>query len=306
MNLTVRYKKTFDHSPKVGVALSGGGLRGAAHIGVLKTLFQANIPIHFIAGTSAGAVVAAMFACGYPPYEIEKMSYELPLPHLIDLNVKMSDLIRYGVKWLLTGKFKTWSVLPKGLVKGEKVERFLMDILGSRTFRQTRIPLAIPAVDVYTSDTVFFTTPQPGLPTIPHTRFIHNAAVYEAVRASIAIPGIFFPKIFRNMLLVDGGVKDNVPTDVLHYLGAEIIIAIDLSYDGQPNYEIQTIGEILSQCLDIMRREINLLKSERYADFIIRPDFSGLSSKSLRQIPVCVKRGEQAGWKAVNDIKAVL
>ena len=305
MNVTIK-NKVSGRSPKIGLALSGGGLRGAAHIGVLKALTRSDIPIHMVSGTSAGAVIAAMFACGYSPYDMEKMCANLQLPQLIDLNVKMGDLIRYGVKLLLTGQFKVWSVLPKGLLKGEKAERFLMGIFGSRTMRQTGHPVAIPAVDVYTGNTIFFTTPQAGLPSLPNTRFIHTAPLYEAVRASIAVPGIFFPKMYRNMMLVDGGVKDNLPTDALHYMGADVIIAVDLSYDGQANYEIKTIGEILSQCLDIMGREITILKSERFAHVTIRPDLTGINGKNPRQLPACIKQGEQAGWRAVEAIKVLL
>lgn len=305
MRVIIRNKAS-NRIPRIGLALSGGGLRGAAHIGVLKALTRSNIPIHMLSGTSAGAVIAAMFACGYAPYDMEKMCASLQLPRLIDLHIKMGDLIRYGVKLLLTGQFKVWSVLPKGLIKGEKAERFLMDIFGSRTLRQTKYPVAIPAVDVYTSDTVFFTTPQAGMPALANTRFIHNAPLYEAVRASIAVPGIFFPKMYRNMMLVDGAVKDNLPTDVLHYMGADVIIAVDLSYDGQANHEIRTIGEILSQCLDIMGREITILKSERFANVTIRPDLTNITGKNPRQLPLCIQRGEQAGWEAVKAIKALL
>lgn len=305
MNVIIRNKAP-GRSPKIGLALSGGGLRGAAHIGVLKALTRSDIPIHLLSGTSAGAVIAAMFACGYSPYDMEKMCASLQLPRLIDLNVKMGDLIRYGVKLLLTGQFKVWSVLPQGLLKGRKAERFLMDIFGSRTLRQTRYPVAITAVDVYTSETVFFTTPLAGLPSLPNTRFIHNTPLYEAVRASIAVPGIFFPKMYRNMMLVDGAVKDNLPTDVLHYMGADVIIAVDLSYDGQANYEIKTIGEILSQCLDIMGREITILKSEHFANITIRPDLTGITGKDPHQLLACIKQGERAGWQAVEAIKAFL
>lgn len=277
--------------PKVGVALSGGGLKGTSHIGVLKAFADYNIPIDYISGTSAGAIVATMYACGYSPQQMQSIIQSINIPDLIDLKVTTSDLFKHGFKWMLSGKFRFWSVLPTGLLKGEKIEAILRKLWQQRTVRDTKLPVAITAVDLNSADTVFFTSPLPCTRSILNARYYHNALLCEAVRASISIPGVFFPKKYRGMTLVDGAVKNNLPTDILNHMGAEKIIAVDLGYTGQPNYEIDSVGEILMQCIEIMGREVTLMKSEQYADIIIRPQVAELNHKDFKQTNEFVKRG---------------
>lgn len=289
--------------PKIGLALSGGGLRGTSHIGVIRALIDHNIPIDYISGTSAGAVVATMYACGYSPQQMQLIIHDIDIPSLVDLKVTSSDLFKHGFKWLMSGKFRFWSVLPTGLIKGDKIEGFLTHLLHQRTVRDTKIPLAITAVDINSADTVFFTSPLPANRAILNARYYHNALLCEAVRASISIPGVFFPKKYRGMTLVDGAVKNNLPTDILNHMGADKIIAVDLGYSGQPNYEIESVGEILMQCIEIMGREVTLMKSEKYADIIIRPQSKDLNHKDLKQSNEFIKRGYHATMEKINEIR---
>lgn len=291
--------------PKIGVALSGGGLRGTTHIGALKALIDNKIPIDYISGTSAGAIVATMYACGYSPQQMQSIIKNIRVQDLIDLKVTTSDLFKHGFKWLMNGRFRFWSVLPTGLLKGDKIEKFLVSLWKQRTVRDTKIPLAITAVDINSADTVFFISPLPPNRTILNARYYHNAVLAEAVRASISIPGVFYPKKYRGMTLVDGAVKNNLPTDILHHMGADKIIAVDLGYSGQPNYEIDSVGEILMQCIEIMGREVTLMKSEQYADVIIRPTSYDLNHKDFKQANEFIKRGYQATLEKIRDIKAL-
>jgi len=291
---------------KIGLALSGGGMRGTAHIGVLKALAENNIPIDLIAGTSAGAIVAAMYACGQSPKQMEKIITQIDVPKLIDLKVTVSDLFKHGIKWMTSGMFRFWSVLPTGLIKGDKIEQCLAGFWKGRTVRDTVIPIAITAVDINSADTVFFTTPIPGSRAILNARYYHNTPLTEAVRASISIPGIFFPKKYRGMTLVDGAVKNNLPTDILKHMGADIVIAVDLGYAGQPNYSIKSVGQILIQCIEIMGREVTLLKAEQYADVIIRPSTADIDSQDLKKASLFIKRGEQAVKEKLGEIIGVL
>ncbi|WP_425060981.1 hypothetical protein SCACP_17470 [Sporomusa carbonis] len=299
-------KQQRNYRPKMGVALSGGGLRGTSHIGVLKALTDHNIPIDYISGTSAGAIVATMYACGYSPQQMQAIIQNIDIHDLIDLKVTTADLFKHGFKWLLSGKFRFWSVLPTGLIKGEKIEFFLSDFWHQKTVRDTKIPLAITAVDINSADTVFFTSPLPPNRAILNARYYHNTLLSEAVRASISIPGIFFPKKYRGMTLVDGAVKNNLPTDILVHMGAEKVIAVDLGYAGQPNYEISTVGEILMQCIEIMGREVTLIKSEQYADVIIRPQAYDLNYKDLKHASEFIRRGYHAALEKINEIKELL
>jgi NTE family protein len=172
--------------------------------------------------------------------------------------------------------------------------------------RDVDIPLAITAVDINSADTVFFTTPLRNSRTILNAKYHYDATLSDAVRASISIPGVFRPKKYNNMTLVDGAVKNNLPTDILHHMGANIIIAVDLGYSGHPNYNIDTIGEVLMQCLDILEREITLLKAEQHADVIIRPDIFDISFKDLRHINRCIHRGEKFANERIPEIKQLI
>lgn len=116
----------------------------------------------------------------------------------------------------------------------------------------------------------------------------------------------FTPKKYRSMTLVDGAVKNNLPTDILRHMGADIVIGVDLGYDGQANYDIKTVGEILIQCIEIMSREVTLLKAEQCADIIIRPSTADIHFKDLKQATVCIGRGEQAAHEKLAEIKAIV
>lgn len=292
--------------PRVGLALSGGGLRGTAHIGVLSTLCEHRIPIDMIAGTSAGAIIAALYATGYKPIQMKALAQDLKINELVDLKVTVGDLIKHGVKWLFSGKFRFWSVLPSGLIKGDKIERLFHSFWQEKTVRDTLIPLGITAVDINTADTVFFTTPIPGSRAILNAKYYHNTTLSDAVRASISIPGVFSPKKYRGMTLVDGAVKNNLPSDILRHMGADVVIAVNLGYDGEVQNDINTVGEILMQCIEIMGREVTLLKGEHLANVVIRPNVYDLNFKDPKYMPISISRGEAATKEKLSDIKKLL
>ncbi len=294
--------REYGRRPKVGVALSGGGVRGAAHIGVLRVLAENNIPVDMIAGTSAGAVIAALYACGYRARELETMAANLKVGELVDLKLTVGELFKQGMKWLFGSRSRFWSVLPGGFVKGDKIEHYLAGLVQRRTVKDTQIPLAITAVDIISGDTVFFVTPRDAWREILNARYFTATLLSEAVRASISVPGIFAPKKYRGMQLVDGAVKNNLPTDILHHMGAEVIIAVDLGYSGQHNEELRTVSEIVLQCIDIMNREVTLLKGVRYADVVIRPEVFDIGFKESGYLTQCIARGAKAAWAQIGEI----
>lgn len=292
--------------PKVGVALSGGGIRGLAHIGVLKTLVSCGVKIDMISGTSAGAIAAALFACGYTPHQMEQLARNIKTGELVDLRITVSDLFKYGIQSVMGGGTRFWSTIPNGIVKGDRIERYFSTLWADRTVRETIIPLAVTAVDIRTSDTIFFMTPVKRCKEMSHARYYHGATLTEAVRASISIPGVFYPKKYQNMALVDGAVKNNLPTDVLQAMGADIIIAVDLGYAGQTVGGLHSVGEILMHCIDIMNREVTLLKAEQHADVIVRPQVFDLDYRDLKQALAAIDRGERAARESMEQISALL
>lgn len=290
---------------KIGVALSGGGIRGLAHIGVLKGLISNGVHIDYISGTSAGAIVATLFACGYTPHQMEELARNIKSADLIDLKITTSDLFKYGIQSLLGNQTRFWSAIPNGIVKGDKIEKYFKSLWNNRNFQETVLPLAVTAVDINTANTVFFLTKHSKKRAILNARYIHSASLTEAVRASISIPGVFHPKKYQDMSLVDGAVKNNLPTDILAYMGADLIIGVDLGYAGQPVYNLHSVGEILMQCIDIMGREVTLLKSEQYADIIIRPDLADINFRDTKQAITAIKRGNESTVKEISNIFTV-
>jgi NTE family protein len=288
--------------PRIGVALSGGGLRGLAHIGVLKEIDKNHIPVHMIAGTSAGAVIAGLYSTGKNSTEMTELAQRVNIHELIDAKFSVHHLIKYGMKWLFTGKFRLLSVIPSGVIKGDRIEQYFHSLWGNQSVRDTNIPIAITAVDLNTAETIFFMTPLRSDAKILNAKYYYNIQLVDAVRASISIPGIFTPKDYLGMALVDGAVKNNLPADILREMGADVVISVDLGYDGQPNYSIQSVGEVLLQCIEIMSREVTLLKGRQHSDIVIRPQTFDISFANKGDINNCIERGAIAARELIPDI----
>lgn len=182
--------------PKVGLALSGGGARGLAHVGVLKALEEHGIPIDVLAGTSMGGVIAAGYAAGFSPNDIEVEARRL---------ASIRQLIGLVDRTVPRG----------GLLQGNKLTEYFCEWVGDKTFDQLRCPLGLVAVDIKGQKRVV----------------LREGSVVEAMRASMSIPGLFAPVERDGQLLVDGGLMDNLPAGVVRELGADVVIAVDLSFD---------------------------------------------------------------------------
>lgn len=204
-----------DYNPKIGLALGAGAARGIAHLGVLKTLEKNKIPIDYIAGSSMGALVGALYACGIEVDFLIKFANELKSKSWVDLCMPR-----------------------KGLISGKKVETMLQILTKNRTFEELKIPLAVVATDIERGEAVV----------------INSGNVAAAVRASISIPVAFQPVRMDGRLLVDGGVVDRVPVSVVRGMGADIVIAVDVNkfVSFQP---VHNIIDVMFQTLDIMGRQ---------------------------------------------------
>ncbi len=220
-------------TPKVGLALSGGTFRGMAHIGVLKALEDESIPIDMISGTSAGALAGACYARERKAAILEELMLGLDwrkLAGLIDLNLIL---------------------LWKGFVQGEKAKSFLSSIIGDIRFEDLEIPLSVVATDVQSMEEIV----------------INEGSVAEAVRASISMPMIFTPVKWRGRFLVDGGVVNPMPVNVVRNMGAEIVIAVNTVGIAQQKRRRQATKEVKnkpasypeSTRLSIVKRRLNSL-----------------------------------------------
>ncbi len=177
-------------SKKTGLALGSGAARGMAHIGVLKALESGGVKVDVLSGTSFGAFIAALYAAGVTVAQMEEVAR--------------------GVDWQQLAKLLDPTIPTSGLIDGRKLTRFMAEMLPARTFEELRIPLGVVATDVETGEAVV----------------IRRGNLLEAIRASVAFPGIFTPVRFGERFLIDGGLLNPVPVDVAYDLGAEVVIGV--------------------------------------------------------------------------------
>ncbi|NLK07742.1 MAG: hypothetical protein GX316_03460 [Firmicutes bacterium] len=295
--------------PTIGLALGGGGLRGVAHIGVLEVLQNHGLQIDMIAGTSAGSIVAMLHALGWLPQDM--------IDFVLELNVSdYADYINNVLAYILMGLHTVLDQLawphhwlppaPMGIIKGKRLERLLGTLSASKDFSQVKIPLFITATEICSGRLVCFCPPGfvAGLDSLrPEIIFTGESSLVKAVRASTAIPGVFQPARWQNRLLVDGGVKNNVPSDLLRWAGADLVIAVDLGFVSQANNDIDTILEIILQSLDIMGQTNTEIRLEQTADIIIQPKTGSASLSEVRKMPAMIETGRQAAvdvWPQID------
>jgi NTE family protein len=257
--LTLEEGISLKREPKIGLALGSGGARGFAHLGVLKVLSEEGIPISMIAGSSMGALVGSFYATG------------LGFDHL------------YKLATLFKRKYYLDFTVPKmGFIAGNRVKDFIKVFTRGKHIEDLDIPLSIVATDLYEGKKVVFT----------------KGPVADAVRASIAIPGIFVPE------KIDGGVIDRIPVSVVKEMGADLVIAVDVSHVKKTE-EITSIFDVILQSLDIMQDE--LVHHRKIAsDIMIRPHVEQYSSRAFKNIKEIIEIGENEARKHVNEIKELI
>ena len=298
--------------PIIGIALGGGGLRGTAHIGILEILQSKGLPIHMVAGTSAGSIIAMLYALGWTPKDMISFLSEVIIADYVDYAANVKTLFLMATKSILD-RFSLphrWlPPTPLGLVRGRKLEKMLSRLTGNQIFYQINFPLLITATDICSGRLVCFCPPglvQQLTPLRPEIIFSSDSSLAQAVRASTAIPGIFHPVIWQERLLVDGGVKNNVPSDLLRWAGADLVIAVDLGFDSQSSEKIDTILEILIQSLDIMGQTTTEIRLEQTADVVIQPRTGSVPLTDMTKVPHMIEVGRQAALDAWPQISLLL
>jgi len=285
----------------IGLALSGGGVRGAVHIGVIKALEENGIIPSFISGTSSGSIVASLYSASFNVNEIEELFKKNAKNMIVDFD--LSELFMY-VKSLMLNLHKN----VDGFIKGERIKKVLTDTFIQKDclhIKQMRIPIAIPAVDINTAKTVMFVSDKKNLYDKDDITYEDNIDVASAVRASISIPVLFKPYIINGKKLVDGGIKNSVPIDVLKQMGADKVIVVNLGYAGKMVSDIDDVLEIAVQALDIMTYQLSkpIIKE---ADYLLMPEVYDVKLIEVGRIPECIKRGYEFTLKKIPEIKKAL
>ena len=283
---------------KLGVALSGGGIRGIAHAGVLKALEDNDIKIDVIGGTSSGSLIAASYAMGYSPYYI----YLMFKRHAKEITQVESSPIVTGIGNFIFNK----KIAINGLKTGENIEEAYNNIAAKKGIKKisdiSRIPLVIPAVDIVDSEKYIFTNKIPE-GCREKNKYITDISIGKAVRASSSFPCVFSPCDFKKHKFLDGGVLDNIPVQEVRKQGADKVLAINFKADDVDNHS--NIMDIVMRTVDIMGNKISEENLEN-SDYIltVKTDKTGLLD--VEKVDNCYNYGYRAVVDNIEEIKKLL
>ncbi|KQY88482.1 esterase [Pelomonas sp. Root1444] len=247
--------------PRIGLALGGGAARGFAHIGVIQVLEENGIKVDLVAGTSAGSLVAALYASGKGGKEMQTLAEGMD-----------------------EGGITDWSFPLRGLIRGEALARFIRDKTGGKGIEQMALPLGIVATDLSDGSAILFRSGDTG----------------TAVRASSAVPAVFQPVRIGQREYVDGGLVSPVPVRFAREMGAQLVIAVDITSPPEKDPPGDAF-RMLMQTFAIMGRSINTFEL-READAVIRPRLDGVSSADF----TARRRAIQAGRDAAQAMLPLL
>lgn len=260
--------------PRIGLALGSGGAKGLAHIGVIKALNKHNIPIDYIAGSSIGAMIGAIYAAH---------------KNILDLETVIMGFNRSTSLSLLD------FTMQGGFLKGKKAEGFIAEMLGGAKFDTLQIPFAAVATDINTAESIIFT----------------SGNIVKAIRASIAVPAFFQPIMYKDHLLADGGLSNPVPVDIVKNMGADITIAVNLDsvYVEKPFKNAPSLSLIPMHTVNLLRHTL-AKQSVKTADVVILPPdifHVGIlgwkyifDNQKAQQI---IALGEEAAEQAIPEIR---
>ncbi len=253
-----------ERAKTIGIALGGGVVWGTAHIGVLEAIAQEGITIDAVAGSSAGSIVAALFAFGISLERIKARAEKL----------RMSDILKLRVPRM-------------GLASTEGIGALVREFLGDAKIEDAPIPLYIPATDLTTA--------------APH--LFEHVSVADAVMASSAIPGIFVPMKIDGHTYVDGSLLTDVPCQILKIRGIDFVIGVELVNKEQLKKEPTNIFDVITKSIQVIVNETRMERL-RFADVIIAPDVHDIGPFDFERVPLLIHRGKEAVSKHIELIRS--
>ena len=250
--------------PRIGLALGGGAARGFAHVGVIQVLEEAGIKPYLITGTSAGSLVAAIYASGKSGAQLQQVAESMEEAAIAD--------------WSLP-------IFSRGMLRGEALARYVNGQVSGRLIEDMVLPLGIVATDLHSGQSVLFQRGDTG----------------TAVRASSAVPAVFQPVKIGGREYVDGGLVSPIPVQYARQMGAELVIAVDISSAPEGNAASDTL-QILLQTFAIMGKSINAY-AVREADLVVRPSLAGVGSADFRSRRQAIEAGRVAMQQLMPQLR---
>jgi NTE family protein len=286
--------------PKVALVLGGGGARGAAHIGVLKLLEAEHIPVDYVVGTSMGAIIGGLYAEGMSPEEIEStiraidwqdIFKDKPPREILAFRRKqddLSDLVQLDI-----GFKDRHLIFPRGLLAGQNLSlllrRLTLPAIGIHDFDHLSTPFRAVAADIETGQAVV----------------LAQGDLATAMRASMAVPGVFAPVPWRGRLLVDGGIARNLPVDVARDLGAEVVIAVDVGTPLLSREQLRSVFDISLQVTHILTHQNSAQQIATLGprDVYIHPDLDGVGATDFDHYAQAINAGEAAARRELPSLR---
>ncbi|CAN5146827.1 patatin-like phospholipase PlpD [soil metagenome] len=292
-------EKTQTKRPKIGLVLSGGGARGFAHIGVIKVLEENQIPVDYISGASMGALVGALYATGRTPAEMEKLVEMLDWDELLRGKPAFDELTyrrkqdRRNLPGAITLGGKGANIkLPSSLNPGHEIglvlDRLMLPYGDTTDFSNLPIPFRAVATDLVNAETVV----------------LKDGSLAQALRATMAIPGVFAPVELNGKILADGGILNNIPTDVAKEMGADIILVVNIETQLGDRDSLQNLVSILGQTFFVATAE-NSRRSLRQADIIVAPDLKNYTTFDFGAGEKIVELGYQGAQAKLAILKSL-
>jgi NTE family protein len=251
---------------KISLVLGAGSARGLAHIGVIQVLEENNVPIDCIVGSSMGAMVGGVYACGVDMKMLGRMLQHMDMNILFDLKI------------------------PRiGFIAGNKISDFLNLLTKKKRFEDLELPLAMVATDLISGQEVV----------------MREGSIAEAIRASISIPGVFCPVKREGMVLVDGAVLNRLPVETAHNLGASSIVAVDVSFSESKQVIVNNAMDVIMTSLDLMQKQQFDLIYDK-ADILIQPEVGNFSPRDFNRVGDLIALGRKAAEDKIEEIKKAL
>lgn len=276
---------------KIGLALAGGGVRGAAHIGAIKALEENGIKIDAVAGTSAGSIVAALYGMGYSAEEMIKL-----------FNYFAKSVMAISPKYVFGNIKEVRGIKLGGITSSYNIESAIEEagkLKNIKDIRDIRLPISIPATDLISDREIIFTNSKD----LEGEEYIHEIEIGKAVRASSTFPIMYAPFEYKEFQFVDGGVFDNLPSAECKKLGVDKVISI--RFKLKTPRKQKTIYNIGMQSLDLMTENL-IRESVRISDYVIELDLKDAKPFSINKLEFCYKEGYMQTLDHIIKIKNAL
>jgi len=288
----------------LGVVLSGGGVKGAAHIGVLKALEEENIKFNFISGTSSGSIVATLYACGYRPEDI----YKIFKKYCEEIKCFDFKNIINIIKYLIKNK----KIFIEGFNSGEKIEKIINNYCEKnkiKNIKEIKNNLIIPAVDLYNGNIYYFCSN--GIYNIKNNnkinqkklnnvKYIYDINIGKAVRSSCSYPGVFVPTKFKNTKLIDGGIRENTPWKELKQNGTDKVLCVCFETKEVEQKNDKNIIDIIMASIEILGHELSIYELDG-VDYLLKIKTEKISLLDSSKIDFLYNLGYQETKKYLKN-----